>query len=90
MNEEILYFFLFPLLTRLKSKHLHYKYSHNSSMCVVTHLIDWLLLQMRTLAKNGENPPDGFMCPGGWKVLVDYYDSVASSKNDKVPEPVPA
>ncbi|KAG5554602.1 hypothetical protein RHGRI_012239 [Rhododendron griersonianum] len=46
--------------------------------------------KMRTLAKNGENPPDGFMCPGGWKVLVDYYDSVASSENGKVPEPVPA
>lgn len=54
----------------------------------MTHLIDWLLLQMRALAKNGENPPDGFMCPGGWKVLVDYYDSVAV--NGKVPEPVPA
>ncbi|XP_058212097.1 ATP sulfurylase 1, chloroplastic-like [Rhododendron vialii] len=46
--------------------------------------------KMRTLAKNRENPPDGFMCPGGWKVLVDYYDSVASSMNGKVPEPVPA
>ncbi|XP_057476987.1 ATP sulfurylase 1, chloroplastic-like [Actinidia eriantha] len=46
--------------------------------------------KMRTLAKNGENPPDGFMCPGGWKVLVDYYDSLAPSENGKVPEPVPA
>ena len=45
---------------------------------------------MRTLAKTGENPPDGFMCPGGWKVLVDYYDSLAPSENGKVPEPVPA
>lgn len=41
--------------------------------------------KMRTLAKNRENPPDGFMCPGGWKVLVEYYDSVASSENGKVP-----
>ncbi|XP_042518013.1 ATP sulfurylase 1, chloroplastic-like [Macadamia integrifolia] len=46
--------------------------------------------KMRTLAKNGENPPDGFMCPAGWKVLVDYYDSLASSENGKVLEAVPA
>lgn len=41
---------------------------------------------MRTLAKNKESPPDGFMCPGGWKVLVEYYDSLASSENGKIPE----
>nr|AIW52604.1 sulfate adenylyltransferase [Hevea brasiliensis] len=46
--------------------------------------------KMRTLAKNKENPPDGFMCPGGWKVLVEYYDSLAPADNGKVPEPVPA
>lgn len=46
--------------------------------------------QMRTLAKNKESPPDGFMCPSGWKVLVDYYDSLAPSDNGKVPEAVPA
>ncbi|KAK6122705.1 hypothetical protein DH2020_043558 [Rehmannia glutinosa] len=46
--------------------------------------------KMRTLAKNRENPPDGFMCPGGWKVLVDYYDSLAPSENGRVAEPVPA
>ncbi|KAL2463757.1 ATP sulfurylase 1 [Forsythia ovata] len=46
--------------------------------------------KMRTLAKNGENPPDGFMCPGGWKVLVDYYDSLTPSESGRVPEPVPA
>jgi 3'-phosphoadenosine 5'-phosphosulfate synthase len=45
---------------------------------------------MRTLAKNKENPPDGFMCPGGWKVLVEYYDSLSLANNGKVPEPVPA
>ena len=43
--------------------------------------------KMRTLAKNKENPPDGFMCPGGWKVLVDYYDSLVSSENGKIPQP---
>ncbi|KAB1203677.1 ATP sulfurylase 2 [Morella rubra] len=26
--------------------------------------------KMRTYARNGENPPDGFMCPGGWKYAV--------------------
>ncbi|XP_044487110.1 ATP sulfurylase 1, chloroplastic-like [Mangifera indica] len=47
--------------------------------------------KMRTLAKSKENPPDGFMCPGGWKVLVEYYDSLSqSTDSSKVPEPVPA
>ncbi|XP_038899984.1 ATP sulfurylase 2 [Benincasa hispida] len=32
--------------------------------------------KMRTYARTGENPPDGFMCPGGWKVLVNYYESL--------------
>ncbi|KAG9133627.1 hypothetical protein Leryth_019461 [Lithospermum erythrorhizon] len=46
--------------------------------------------KMRTLARNKENPPNGFMCPGGWEVLVDYYDSLALAENGKVPEPVHA
>uniref|UniRef100_A0A5B6Z7E1 sulfate adenylyltransferase n=1 Tax=Davidia involucrata TaxID=16924 RepID=A0A5B6Z7E1_DAVIN len=46
--------------------------------------------KMRTLARNKENPPDGFMCPGGWKVLVEYYDSLAPTENGRVPEAVPA
>ncbi|KAK1315438.1 hypothetical protein QJS10_CPA06g01821 [Acorus calamus] len=47
--------------------------------------------KMRTLAKNRENPPDGFMCPGGWKVLVDYYDSLDHLEKDKkLRETVPA
>nr|AUS89429.1 ATP sulfurylase [Sesuvium portulacastrum] len=41
--------------------------------------------KMRTLARNKENPPDGFMCPGGWKVLVEYYDSLASAENGNIP-----
>ncbi|KAL6007275.1 Sigma1B-adaptin [Asimina triloba] len=45
--------------------------------------------KMRTLAKNRENPPDGFMCPGGWKVLVEYYDSLAAAENEKPREAVP-
>uniref|UniRef100_A0A5K0VEW5 Sulphate adenylyltransferase catalytic domain-containing protein n=6 Tax=Nymphaea colorata TaxID=210225 RepID=A0A5K0VEW5_9MAGN len=45
---------------------------------------------MRTLAKNRENPPDGFMCPGGWKVLVEYYESLApTGSSSKTREPVP-
>lgn len=32
--------------------------------------------KMRTFARTGENPPDGFMCPGGWEVLVRYYQSL--------------
>ncbi|KAL6189573.1 hypothetical protein ACLB2K_040960 [Fragaria x ananassa] len=46
--------------------------------------------KMRTLARNKESPPEGFMCPGGWKVLVDYYDSLVPADNGKVPEAVPA
>ncbi|XP_073286807.1 ATP sulfurylase 1, chloroplastic-like [Primulina huaijiensis] len=46
--------------------------------------------KMRTLAKNKENPPDGFMCPGGWQVLVEYYDSLAPFENGALPIPVPA
>ncbi|KAF9620794.1 hypothetical protein IFM89_014731 [Coptis chinensis] len=36
--------------------------------------------KMRTFARNGENPPDGFMCPGGWKVLVEYYKSLQAEE----------
>jgi 3'-phosphoadenosine 5'-phosphosulfate synthase len=45
---------------------------------------------MRILAKNKENLPNGFMCRGGWEVLVDYYDSLVPASNGKVPEAVPA
>lgn len=46
--------------------------------------------KMRTLAKNKESPPNGFMCPGGWEVLVEYYDSLAASDSGRVPQPIPA
>ncbi|XP_041018761.1 ATP sulfurylase 2 [Juglans microcarpa x Juglans regia] len=36
--------------------------------------------KMRTYARNGENPPDGFMCPSGWKVLVKYYESLQAEE----------
>ncbi|NXV11694.1 PAPS2 synthase, partial [Cepphus grylle] len=32
--------------------------------------------RMRKLAREGENPPDGFMAPKAWKVLTDYYQSL--------------
>ncbi|XP_024358180.1 ATP sulfurylase 1, chloroplastic [Physcomitrium patens] len=32
--------------------------------------------KMRNFAKSNELPPDGFMCPGGWQVLVDYYQGL--------------
>ncbi|EXC00967.1 ATP sulfurylase 2 [Morus notabilis] len=36
--------------------------------------------KMRNYARTGENPPDGFMCPGGWKVLVNYYQSLQAEE----------
>ncbi|XP_028751395.1 ATP sulfurylase 1, chloroplastic [Neltuma alba] len=45
--------------------------------------------KMRTLARNKESPPDGFMCPGGWEVLVEYYDSLVPSSEGRTPEAVP-
>uniref|UniRef100_A0A672PHG4 Bifunctional 3'-phosphoadenosine 5'-phosphosulfate synthase 2-like n=1 Tax=Sinocyclocheilus grahami TaxID=75366 RepID=A0A672PHG4_SINGR len=29
--------------------------------------------KMRSLARSGETPPDGFMAPKAWKVLAEYY-----------------
>ena len=34
--------------------------------------------RMRTLAKNGDLPPDGFMAPEAWKVLANYYKNLGS------------
>lgn len=31
--------------------------------------------KMRNMARNEENPPDGFMAPKAWSVLVEYYGS---------------
>lgn len=36
--------------------------------------------KMRTYARDGESPPDGFMCPGGWQVLVNYYKSLQAEE----------
>uniref|UniRef100_A0A8C5RRC2 3'-phosphoadenosine 5'-phosphosulfate synthase 2 n=1 Tax=Laticauda laticaudata TaxID=8630 RepID=A0A8C5RRC2_LATLA len=32
--------------------------------------------RMRKLARDGDNPPDGFMAPKAWKVLTEYYTSM--------------
>ena len=40
---------------------------------------------MRAYAKSGENPPDGFMCPSGWKVLVKYYESLPTEEQSQQP-----
>lgn len=32
--------------------------------------------RMRKLAREGQNPPDGFMAPKAWKVLAEYYQSL--------------
>ena len=43
---------------------------------------DFLLIsgtKMRSMARNGETPPDGFMAPSAWKVMCDYYQSIAQS-----------
>jgi ATP sulfurylase len=36
--------------------------------------------KMRTLARNGENPPHGFMASKAWKILADYYQSLVKDK----------
>ncbi|KAK8551790.1 hypothetical protein V6N13_120224 [Hibiscus sabdariffa] len=44
--------------------------------------------KMRTYARTGENPPEGFMCPGGWKVLVKYYESLQAEELTQQPAAV--
>ena len=36
--------------------------------------------RMRALAKEGEEPPPGFMAPRAWQVLADYYQKLARAK----------
>jgi len=46
------------------------------------HKDDFLFIsgtKMRALARAGETPPDGFMAPKAWQVLVEYYQSLSSS-----------
>lgn len=32
--------------------------------------------KMRALARAGETPPNGFMSPKAWQVMIDYYQSI--------------
>ena len=32
--------------------------------------------KMRAMAKAAENPPDGFMSPKAWDIMVEYYQSL--------------
>ncbi|KAL9274860.1 ATP sulfurylase 2-like protein [Drosera capensis] len=41
--------------------------------------------KMRNYARNGENPPDGFMCLGGWQVLVKHYQSLQAQEDKHQP-----
>lgn len=34
--------------------------------------------KMRTLARTGESPPNGFMVPEAWKILSEYYQTLSS------------
>ena len=36
--------------------------------------------RMRKLAREGQNPPDGFMAPKAWNVLKEYYRSINGPK----------
>lgn len=46
--------------------------------------------RMRTYARNGDNPPNGFMCPGGWDVLVTYYKGLQAQEAAPKPTVVTA
>merc|ERR1711904_105493 len=35
--------------------------------------------KMRKMAREGKTPPEGFMDPDGWKVVVKYYQSLAQN-----------
>lgn len=32
--------------------------------------------KMRALARAGDTPPNGFMAPKAWQIMVDYYKSI--------------
>jgi len=36
--------------------------------------------KMRALARSGEDPPSGFMAPKAWKIMVNYYQSLAQKQ----------
>ena len=36
--------------------------------------------KMRTLARTGEDPPEGFMAPKAWKIISQFYQSLAKKQ----------
>ena len=32
--------------------------------------------KMRALARNGEQPPVGFMAPSAWEIMVNFYNNL--------------
>ena len=36
-------------------------------------------LKMRKFARDGEEPPSGFMCPSGWKIVSEFYQNKAKA-----------
>ena len=36
--------------------------------------------RMRAMARAGETPPEGFMAPKAWKVMVEYYQQLATKQ----------
>lgn len=39
--------------------------------------------KMRAMARADDTPPDGFMAPEAWKVMVDYYQSIQIKEDAK-------
>lgn len=38
---------------------------------------------MLALAKNGEDPPEGFMAPKAWKIITKYYQTLHTHGDEK-------
>ena len=38
--------------------------------------------KMRKLARDGDTPPDGFMSPRAWKILVEYYQMLSKTQQE--------
>jgi len=46
------------------------------------HAEDYMFIsgsKMRKYARSGETPPEGFMCPSGWKLISDFYRTRAEA-----------
>ena len=71
------YLALSVCLLYIHSNNLHCKYQ--KSIIVCSNFIKLMFLykgtKMRTLARNGQEPPSGFMAPKAWQVLVEFYQN---------------